>query len=365
MQSPHPQRGLHACCALAALLLATACVGGVPNVATQRAEHDRAMYYQQQSQDPEIGHSKAAPTGQSIAWSSHARSGRRHLAIGDTQGAEAEFLLSLAATDAFPAKDVRSRAAVRNLARLADIYWVANDYAATIRITPTLIRGVERVYGPRDRRLGVDWGRLGRARLATGDLVAAEADLQRSLREHASHEIRLDQEETDSLIALARSYERQGKLGQAETLFRRAVEDLDARSAETRPMAIALNALAWFYVSHDRFAEALPIARRALDISTQRSLSADDRAAIHDTLASALAGLGKNTEAEEQFALAVRASRGDPRILRNLASFLRDIGRSEDASAIDAEADKIESRRSADGGQRPATPTAALSQAPA
>ena len=59
--------------ALSALLLTSACVGGVPNTAAQRAEYDRAMYYQKQSEDPEVGHSKEAllrePT---TTWSTHA-----------------------------------------------------------------------------------------------------------------------------------------------------------------------------------------------------------------------------------------------------------------------------------------------------
>lgn len=323
--------------ALALLASAAACGGSVPNAATQRAEYERAMHYQRQGEDARIGQSEAAARrAPGVGWSTHARRGRLHLAAGETEQAEAELLLSLEETRYFRAGDVRSRAAVSNLERLADRYWAAPDIAGTLRITPPLIASIERVRGPRDPALPLAFRRLGEARFYDGQLTGAEADLVHSLALYRKHESRNYFQEADTAGVLGGVYEQLGKLAQAEAIYRHAAEEADSRGTEGRDLAFSLNTLAWFYAKHGRYAEAEPFARRSLEIATRLDLGRAEIAPIRDTLGTSLAGLGRNQEAEEEFQQAVVQSRGDRSIVLSYAAFLRGIGRLEDAEVLEA-----------------------------
>jgi tetratricopeptide (TPR) repeat protein len=343
MQPPHARtRALWraarfvACLALFASL--AACSGGVPNVASQRAEYERAMHYQQQAEDPRIGRSKAADLRSSpgAAWSAHARAGRQHLAAGETEQAEREFLSSLEATGHFRPKDARARAAVSNLQRLADQLFASGDMPATIRITPTLIVAIERGRGPDDPALPLAWRRLAEARVSQGLLAGAEANLVRSTTLYRSLADRNYLAEAEAASVLGRVYEAQGKLAKAEATYRSAAEDADSRGAEELDLAFSLNGLAWFYARHERYADAEPFARRAVEIAVRLGLPRREVGLTRDTHASSLAGLGRNDEADEQFQKAIAESRGQPSIVLNYAAFLRGIGRSKEAAALEA-----------------------------
>lgn len=147
-------------------------------------------------------------------------------------------------------------------------------------------------------------------KLQAGDHAGAAALLQQAAA--------LDPPSPSALLLMAADEERAGRGPAAEELYRRILK--------VRPNhALALNNLAYRLATDGRAAEALPLARRALEIAGERS------AALLDTYGWVLYQLDKQAEALPYLQKAVAADAGDASTLFHLGMCLNKLGRAAEA----------------------------------
>jgi tetratricopeptide (TPR) repeat protein len=323
------------------------------------------------------------------SWSQLVRSGRQHLRLQELSEAEDSFTRAYDLTRGFRNGDVRTNASVRNLQRLADAYRDAQDSASFGRVVELLVfigsdnpvarnpevalllqqlaatrlmqdRPTEAIdllllslsmleedEGAGESALVGVHAQLGIAHLEAGDLVAAEAEIDRAAeiatateerkgplyiltltpraklelakgntgngREAMREAVEITEEElgTESLASaqIVREFavfEREtGRNDQAEMHFDRVIAIWDALPGEQYQRAQSRNELAWFLVETGQPALAEAPARSGLGMLEEQGIGGQPMAGVADTLATSLRDQEKYLEAEPLYQIAL------------------------------------------------------------
>jgi CHAT domain-containing protein len=224
----------------------------------------------------------------------------------------------------------------------------AGRNAEALPVAQQILAAYDRMFAPDDPRLATPYyvfANFYRKLRRTNDAVAL---YKRALA------IREKSEGPDAvgvgqvLVALGNTYGEDGSYAEAEPALKRAIA-IAEKSGNPRLIAITLNNLAATYYEQYRFADAVPLAERALAYST-RVLKPDDPALATelDNLAQDYHQLGRDKEAEPLLGRALAISKNAVRrggenrssawdlatALEPLAMLYRDQGRYADAEKL-------------------------------
>jgi tetratricopeptide (TPR) repeat protein len=140
-------------------------------------------------------------------------------------------------------------------------------------------------------------------------------------------------------VNLGRAYEGQGKLDEAEALYRRTLASLDQRGAAPRDRAPLLAGLVRCSLRRNRLEEAEALARQALAVAEAAGGPGGEGAAVAwNDLAKVYALRGKYAEAEPLYRKSLAARPDAARVMTNLAALLRATGRAAEAGDLEARA---------------------------
>lgn len=319
-------------------------------------------------------------------WSSYSKTGRDHLLFKRYPEAEEAFTAALEATHDLRPTDVRRKVAIRNLARLGDVYWQAGRRQDYARVAELVIASMERDFGRSYPDLDPHLVRLGAVHADRSKNGRAEELLTRALeiriQERGENDLRvasvhtqlgtlyLEQNRLDEaeeslerarfiveenlgpsdpavaaqLAALAPLRRAQGRPADAERLLRRALEIQQAANASPRTIGLRENDLAYQLVESGRNADATELARSALAHLEEAGATGPALGAVLDTLALSLQESGELEQAAEYYERAIAAVEGlDPSAIPwrgpaigRYADVLRALGREKEAAALEA-----------------------------
>jgi tetratricopeptide (TPR) repeat protein len=330
---------------------------------------------------------RAPATRDSFSWSRHSKAGREHLLFERHAEAEEAFTAALEASEGMRPSDARRAASIRNLARVAEIYWESSSNEDYARTAGLLIASLERDLGtshpdvePYLLRLGMVHANrepggdaedlltralairiqqrgadhlsvatalspLGTLYLEQNRLPEAEQHLEQS---RAIVEENLgpgDPAVAAQLASLAPLRDAQGRPDEAEQLLRRALEI--ELAAESWAIAIGRreNDLAYLLIERGQYEEATELGRSALAHFEKARVAGVALAAVLDTLALSLKERGEFAEAAENYEraiaelegldFAIRSSVWRLEFVESYAEVLRALGRDADAQALE------------------------------
>jgi tetratricopeptide (TPR) repeat protein len=319
------------------------------------------------------------------SWAELSREGREAVRMRDLERAEGRYVAALQVSNAFAPGDVRVRATLGNLVRLAQAYQEDERFEDAQRVLSVIIDS-----GRAGRPADFDPGAPVLASQASqqqsaGQVDEAIANLEAALglrgaQSAANAPARLEIElqlgaaygaagrpdeaaqmlesviatlqgwnEADAPVAaeawldLARASEAQGDEDSAEAAYLEAIRIQEKNAPLSPELAITMNALAWFYLERGRNAESAELAASAVAVLDAAEIGGAHLAAVLDTQATADARLGRMAEAERSYRRALEArDQASPAqrqqlddVVRRYASLLRESGRNDEATAVE------------------------------
>ena len=253
--------------------------------------------------------------------------------------------------------------------RLAAIYISRNRFDEAEKALETATAILDRQPVPNQRRKAQVLTRLAHVYSDRGRLQDALQLHRRALAVREQHDKAAMPASLTSIGIIERA---QGQYEAAERSVRRGLELRRASKAEGLEIAVSLGVLAGIYTDQERFKEAEPLAREALDIRLKnKKLGADTLTAAvgHVTYGAVLRGLERLADAEEHYkrALDIRIAIYGPEhrsvaaLTTDLAGLMSAQGRLADAEQAYQKAEAVYRRRG--GALDPAIATCLINRA--